>query len=145
MCHSSVAIDGSGLLLTIELTFYAALPAYAWLVARLTRAMRLRTWMAAELALLAALSAISVLAEFSQSQPAPAWVSGSVLGFVFWFALGMGMAVASVGLAGARPGPRMQMVLRTAPALLWALAGALYRPPSVGQTATSAHGPMLRS
>lgn len=112
--------------LVVELTFYIALPLYAWLVARLTRGLRVRTWIATELAALAALSAISMLVQYSGSGTAPAWVGGSVLGYVFWFALGMGMAIVSVGVAGARPGPKTRTILRRAALPLWALAVALY-------------------
>jgi peptidoglycan/LPS O-acetylase OafA/YrhL len=112
--------------LTVEATFYLALPIYAWLAAGLTRGMRLRTWIATELSLLAVLSAGSIVAQFSGSHLPPAWLGGSVLGFVFWFALGMGMAIVSVGLSGARLGPRARRMLRNASAPLWVLAGAIY-------------------
>ena len=112
--------------LVVEATFYIALPIYAWLVGRLTRGLGVRAWMATELLLLAALSAVSVTVQFAGSGSVSAWVSGSVLGYVYWFALGMGMAIVSVGLTGARPAPGTAKILRRAPAVLWALALALY-------------------
>jgi peptidoglycan/LPS O-acetylase OafA/YrhL len=112
--------------LVVELTFYIALPLYAYVVARLTRGLRVRAWIVTELALLAALSAISMIVQFSGSGTAPAWFGASALGYVFWFALGMGMAIISVGLSDIRPGPRVQTMLRRAPLALWALAAGGY-------------------
>jgi peptidoglycan/LPS O-acetylase OafA/YrhL len=104
--------------LVVEVTFYAVLPAYALLVARLTRRMSVRGWMVCELLLLAALSALSVLLEFPGSGSPPGWISGSLIAYMYWFALGMAMAIASVALADSAPRPR--------PELLWLLAAAIY-------------------
>jgi len=83
--------------LTVELTFYLALPAYAlataWLVARSRR-----PWVAIELALLAALAVASVIAGYVAA--APTVVANSLAAYMLWFGLGMGLAVASVATEG---------------------------------------------
>ena len=86
--------------LVIEVTFYAALPLWAYAVARLTDRVGARHWIRVELLALAAMSAVSVALGYVIFDPVPDWIDGSVVGYGYWFALGMGMAVASVALAG---------------------------------------------
>ncbi|HSD75778.1 MAG TPA: acyltransferase [Solirubrobacteraceae bacterium] len=120
--------------LVVEVTFYAVLPLYVLLAARITRGAGVARWMWTELGLLALLSVVSLALHFAVLEPAPrSVVGGSVVGFAFWFALGMGMAVVSVALDG-----------RAAPArlgaghagLLWLGAAALYVALSVALPAT---------
>jgi peptidoglycan/LPS O-acetylase OafA/YrhL len=82
-----------------ELTFYLALPVLAVLVERLTRGLRVRNWVIAQTAVLAGLSAASLLYQYL-AYPTPNWVGWTVLGNVVWFSLGMGLAVASVLWSG---------------------------------------------
>jgi len=56
----------------------------------------------------------------------PAWISGSVVGYCLWFAIGMGMAVASVAVEGGIRAPRAIHALGARPGALWALALAAY-------------------
>ena len=99
--------------LVAEVTFYAVLPLYVLLAARVARGRSVRGWMRAELLLLAALSAISLALRFLLVDQGSPWVDGTLIGYVFWFALGIGLAVASVELEGSerQPAPRNAGVL----------------------------------
>ena len=113
--------------LVVELTFYLVLPVYAVVIGRLTRRLPPRRWLTVELVVLASLSVLSVLIQYVVLDSVPTWFSGSVLGYVLWFALGMGMAVVSA--ASAQAGPRVTRVcgwVGSRPLLLWAIAAAGY-------------------
>jgi peptidoglycan/LPS O-acetylase OafA/YrhL len=112
--------------LVVEVTFYLILPAYAVATARLTRELSVRSWMCAEVLLLATLSALSVLLQFVVLNPAPRWLGSSVLGYVYWFALGMSMAVASVALHSRQRQPWLVRWLGAHPEALWLTAVAAY-------------------
>jgi peptidoglycan/LPS O-acetylase OafA/YrhL len=113
--------------LVIEMTFYAALPLYVVVADRLARGRSVQSWMRAELLLLAVAAAISVLARFALLHgDALAWTGGSVAGFVFWFALGMGLAIASVGLEHRRTQPGLIRLVVSRPLVPWAAALAGY-------------------
>jgi peptidoglycan/LPS O-acetylase OafA/YrhL len=114
---------GAGWTLCIEVTFYAALPVFAWLAARLGTGRRSLRGDVALLVVLGA-GALAFRAHFSAFSDL-ATVS-TLPGTFFWFALGMGLAVATVderavafvAAAGARrPGW---------PALAWTLALVLF-------------------
>lgn len=113
--------------LVIELTFYAALPIYAVVAARLLRNLRLMSWMIAELVLLGGLSAVSVLLRFTTVTPISSpWIATSVLGSIFWFALGMGLAVASVGLGPGQRRTGIPTVIPLHSGFSWIVAGVVY-------------------
>lgn len=112
--------------LGVDLSFYIALPFYAALAALLARGRETRSWMRAELALLAVLAALSLLlgsAPFNLRDED--WFKFSLLGNFYWFALGLAIAVASVAY---RP-DRLPWLLRFAaarPGLCWAGGAAIY-------------------
>jgi peptidoglycan/LPS O-acetylase OafA/YrhL len=112
--------------LVVEATFYVALPLYAAAVARMTRSLSLRAWVAAQAALLAGLSAVSVALQFGVFDPAPRWLTGSVAGYVLWFSVGLGVAVGSA----VWPELRWRRAARARrwplPELAWLLATAIY-------------------
>lgn len=112
--------------LVVELTFYAVLPAYAFAAGRLSRRLSVRAWMATQLGLLLALAALSVALQFVVLNPVPGWLTGSVAGYVFWFALGMGTAVASVRFGGGERRPWLLRGLAARPEVAWLLAFAAY-------------------
>ena len=113
--------------LVVEVTFYAALPLYVVAAAHLARGRSVRYWMRLELLLLAGLSIVSVLLNFVVlGGTARSWVAPSVIGYVFWFALGMGLAVASVGLEHRKRQPAMIRLVTSWPLIPWALAFAAY-------------------
>ncbi len=113
--------------LVVEVTFYAALPLYVVAAAWLTRGLSVAGWMRVELLLLAALSAISVTVHMILlDAPTTSWWGGTVIGYVFWFALGMGLAVASVALERRERQPRVVRLLGSRPLVPWLGALAAY-------------------
>jgi peptidoglycan/LPS O-acetylase OafA/YrhL len=112
--------------LVVELTFYLVLPLYAMAMAALTRRTGLRGWMLAELVVLSVLSALSVVLQYVVLDPLPRWFGTSVAGYVLWFALGMGLAVASVGFGAAERPPWVLRLVAARPGLVWGLAAAGY-------------------
>jgi peptidoglycan/LPS O-acetylase OafA/YrhL len=113
--------------LVIEMTFYAALPLYALAAAHLARGRSVRSWVRLELLLLAVLSVVSVVLHFVVADDtARSWLTRSVIGYVYWFALGMGLAVASVGLERRERQPAMIRLVASRPLIPWALALAAY-------------------
>lgn len=112
--------------LVVEFSFYAALPLWFLLSERLAKASRGRAWIARELALLAVLSVVSVVVHFGLSGGGvSSLVGGTVLGYVLWFALGMGMAVCSVALEG-RERPRVVELIGRHPGPIWLAALGIY-------------------
>jgi peptidoglycan/LPS O-acetylase OafA/YrhL len=113
--------------LTAEVTFYAVLPIYAAITSRIARGRDARGWMRAELTLLAGLAAVSV---FLNVPPASLlddpWFRFSFLGHFYWIALGLALAVLSVGLQGRGALPRPLRVATSRPALPWVGALAIY-------------------
>ena len=113
--------------LVVEVTFYAALPLYALLAARLLRGLARSAWLRAELLLLCALSALSLIVTLTDLTPISSpWIDASVLGFVYWFALGMGLAVVSVALGGRWREGRISRLVGARPELPWLLAAGIY-------------------
>ena len=90
--------------LTVEMTFYLALPVYAAVTALLARARSVRRWVGLELAFLAFLGGLSLFLHgppFSLSDHA--WFRFSFAGHMFWIALGLAFAVLSVRYRGGGP------------------------------------------
>ena len=113
--------------LAVEMTFYLVLPLYVLLAARLARGRTVRSWMRLELLLLAALAATSVALDAGNVDPgARSWVGGSVVGFMLWFALGMGMAVVSVGFHGRESESSLIRFVTGSPLVPWLGAAAIY-------------------
>lgn len=81
--------------LVAEVTFYAALPLYVLLAERLTCRQGRRNWAISQAVLLTGLSGASVLVQYVVLDPAPDWFGWSVVGNVYWFSLGMGLAIVS--------------------------------------------------
>jgi peptidoglycan/LPS O-acetylase OafA/YrhL len=114
--------------LVTEATFYAALPLYVVATAHLARGGMVRPWMRLELLLLAVVSALSVVLHFvvSEGGTEGSWLTASVIGFAFWFALGMAMAVASVGVERRERQPALIRLVASRPLIPWALALGAY-------------------
>lgn len=112
--------------LVVELTFYATLPFWFLLTERLTRGRPVRVWVPLELALLAILSAASVVIHFGIAHGGVhSVIGGTVIGYGLWFALGMGLAIVSVALDG-KPRPEWVRVVADRPWLPWLGAAAVY-------------------
>ena len=112
--------------LVVEVTFYAVLPAYAFIMAGVTKRISVRAWFRVELLVLSALSCLSVAFQFGPLSPAPSWVAFSVVGYFYWFALGMGMAVASVRFAHVERQPWWIRCVGAYPHLVWLAALVAY-------------------
>ena len=109
--------------LVVEATFYLALPLYALVTQYLLGGRRTSTWLQAELALLAFLSAGSMLLQFViyDGFPPPL-VGGSLLSFGLWFAIGMALALISVAIDGSERPPPLWAWLEDHPGSVWAVA-----------------------
>jgi peptidoglycan/LPS O-acetylase OafA/YrhL len=113
--------------LVIEVTFYAALPLYVLAAAHLARGRSVQSWMRLELLLLAGLSMLSVVLHYVVADvTVRSWLTASVIGYGLWFALGMGLAVVSVGLEGRERQPAVIRLVVSRPLIPWALAFAAY-------------------
>ena len=114
--------------LVAEVTFYALLPVYALAVFALTRGLERRTWMRAELGILAVLAAVSVFFRFVSpggGTPSP-WVTNTALGYWLLFAIGMGLAVVSVAVHGSERHPALVRAAASKPIVPWLVAIAAY-------------------
>jgi peptidoglycan/LPS O-acetylase OafA/YrhL len=114
--------------LTVEMTFYIMLPFYALLTERIARGRNLRSWIRAELLLIAAFSAASVLV--GALLPAvrdASWFRFSFLAHFLWLGLGLAAAVISVAYHNRRQElPGLLRLAADHPGACWALALAIW-------------------
>ena len=113
--------------LGIEVLFYIALPFFAAGTAALASLFGKRHWVAVELSVLAVLTAVSLYIQ--RSVPLTDLhqiLFYSPIGRGWWFALGMGLAVASVWAQLQPREPRAVRWVGSHPNLWWLLGGALY-------------------
>ena len=108
-----------------EVVFYALLPLYALILAlpRLRRSPR--TVIVAEAVVLGSLAALAVVFGHSFG-PADSFLSRTIVGTFDWFAIGMGLAVASVVLAESTTRHRLVSLVERRPTLLWLAAAATW-------------------
>jgi peptidoglycan/LPS O-acetylase OafA/YrhL len=119
---------GAAWSLCIEAAFYVALPLWALLMARVQRGRSSRSMVRIEVAALLTVSLVSIAARTL------AWrtyghqtdVDISLLGNADWFAYGMGLALASVALAGRERDSRIVRVVSDRAWVPWALAAFLW-------------------
>ena len=109
--------------LCVEMSFYLVLPIWALGIARLLRGRPARTQIRAEAIALGALAlaSLALRAAFFDADHSSLWLV-TLPAFLDWFAVGMGLALASVALAGREP---RAAVLRR-PWLAWAGAAACF-------------------
>jgi peptidoglycan/LPS O-acetylase OafA/YrhL len=119
---------GAAWSLAIEASFYVALPIWALLMARVQRGRPARTMVRIEIAALLAISLFSIgwrtiafAVHGTQSR-----VDILLLGNADWFAYGMGLALATVVLAGRERESRVVRVIADHAWLPWALAAFLW-------------------
>jgi peptidoglycan/LPS O-acetylase OafA/YrhL len=112
--------------LGIDMTFYVLLPLYAALAALLVRGRDRRGWMGIEFALLALLAAGSlILGGPPLDLRGENWFRYSALGHLYWFALGMALAVISVAYTR-KTLPRAIRAAADRPGLCWAAGLGIY-------------------
>ena len=112
--------------LGVDMTFYLLLPFYSALTALLARGRDARSWVRTELLLLAFLGAASLILGgpplYLRSHD---WFRFTALGHMYWFALGLGLAVVSV-LDWRNGLPRLIRAAASRPELCWVAAAAIY-------------------
>ena len=109
--------------LCVEMSFYLVLPLWALGAARLLRGRPRPTQIRAEAVALGvvAVASLALRAAFFRSDRGSLWLV-TLPAFLDWFAVGMGLALASAALAGREP--RIALVRR--PWLAWAAAAACF-------------------
>jgi peptidoglycan/LPS O-acetylase OafA/YrhL len=113
--------------LTIEVIFYALLPFFALGMARLTSRLREGRWLTVELAVLAALTGVSVWIQgFHVHSSVMPYLFYSPLGRAWWFGLGMALAALSVWIEQRGAAPAAVRWVARHPELPWGMALALY-------------------
>ncbi|MFL5822925.1 MAG: acyltransferase family protein [Solirubrobacteraceae bacterium] len=113
---------GAAWTLCIEVTFYAALPLFAFLAARLGAWVSMRV----DVLMLVVLAAASLAFRGHYGSFVQAEKVSTLAGTFFWFALGMGLAIASVALEGREPAPGQGGLPRRWPVLSWGAAVLLF-------------------
>lgn len=126
--------------LSIEVAFYALLPLLALGTHRLLAHRARRAQLRAEAAVLVGLALASVACQVWTLHTAPrlGWLNTTVAATFAWFAMGMGLAVASVALAGRERDRSVARAVVDHPSACWAAAGALYAGLSLWLPATAA-------
>jgi peptidoglycan/LPS O-acetylase OafA/YrhL len=109
--------------LCVELTFYALLPLFAWLVARLAGVLPVAAWWQAELAAVAAFGGAGIALCLPLVVSAwPTWLATTLAMTTSWFAVGMGLAVLSVAAERGGTARRVQTRMADRGGLLWLAA-----------------------
>ena len=112
--------------LGVDMSFYVLLPFWVGLSALIARGRDTRSWMRIELALLALIAAASLILggpPFDLREHD--WFIYSALGHMYWFALGLAIAVVSVVYWQEGP-PRPLRAAAARPELCWAGAASIY-------------------
>lgn len=113
--------------LATEVSFYLLLPVLAAFVARLAQSLPHRPWWLAELWLLVPLGLSAfVTAALAGRHVVPSWLGTTLAGTGTWFAVGMGLAVASVELERRGGRERWAEFVRARSGLVWAAAAVIF-------------------
>jgi peptidoglycan/LPS O-acetylase OafA/YrhL len=102
--------------LSVEVTFYCALPLFAFLMARISRGDR---WLLVEIATLWSLAIAGAIYQLNASLY-------TIIGTFDWFTVGMTLAAISVWVAEDHRLPRALASLASRPTLCWAVAAVAY-------------------
>jgi peptidoglycan/LPS O-acetylase OafA/YrhL len=111
--------------LCVEIAFYLALPFVAVALGRLARNWDARTRVRRELVLLAAVAAASIALRYVSVENGST-VANTLPAMLYWFALGMGLALVSAAIQGGWRLPQPLRVLAERPALCWAGAAVAF-------------------
>ena len=118
---------GQAWTLAVEASFYVLLPFYALALGALTRRFAPRRTLAVEVTVLGALSVGSLVLRWYIHHTSHSQVLlFTILCTFFWFALGMGLAVASAAWHGRESRPGVIGLVERAPSLWWAAALGLF-------------------
>ena len=113
--------------LAVEASFYVLLPFYALALGALTRRFAPRRTLAVEVTVLGALSVGSLVLRWYIHHTSHSQVLlFTILCTFFWFALGMGLAVASAAWHGRESRPGVIGLVERAPSLWWGAALGLF-------------------
>ncbi len=113
--------------LAVEASFYVLLPFYALALGALTRRFAPRRTLAVEMTVLGALSVGSLVLRWYIHHTSHSQVLlFTILCTFFWFALGMGLAVASAAWHGRESRPGVIGLVERAPSLWWGAALGLF-------------------
>jgi peptidoglycan/LPS O-acetylase OafA/YrhL len=121
--HTSIRGLGVAWTLCVEVAFYAVLPFYAATTRRATRRLGASARVRFQLALLAVLAVGSIVLRVVDQGTV---MQNSLLTHFYWFALGMGLAVASVAFHGRDALPRAIRIVIARPSLCWLAALLTY-------------------
>jgi peptidoglycan/LPS O-acetylase OafA/YrhL len=116
--------------LAIEISFYAALPLIVLLMERPFMGRTRRAKIRSELAMLAVLAvgaiAFRIVVRATDSGVPDSNLYFTLLGNFDWFVLGMGLALASVVIAGMERTPAIVRLIERRPSLAWLVAAVLF-------------------
>ncbi len=124
-------VQGCGLVqtwsLAIEVSFYVALPLFAFLMGQMTARRSRRTWLGWETFVLVGFSVLSMFVNLgSLAHPRFQWLHSSIFANFSWFAIGMGLAVASVALSDREERSRLIRLVVRWPSVTWVSAAGLF-------------------
>jgi peptidoglycan/LPS O-acetylase OafA/YrhL len=116
--------------LAIEISFYAALPLIVLLMERpfmgRTRGAKIRSELAMLAVLLVAAIAFRIVVRATDSGVPDSNLYFTLIGNFDWFVLGMGLALASVVIAGMERTPAIVRLIERRPSLAWLVAAVLF-------------------
>jgi peptidoglycan/LPS O-acetylase OafA/YrhL len=116
--------------LAIEISFYAALPLIVLLMERpfmgRTRSAKIRSELAMLAVLAVAAIAFRIVVRATDSGVPDSNLYFTLIGNFDWFVLGMGLALASVVIAGTERTPAVVRLIERRPSLAWLVAAVLF-------------------
>ena len=112
--------------LCVEVTFYLALPFFAMAMQRLLGRLSVRRAVGYELAILAVLGLASLAFRVFAREQGVGWLGNTLPGCLYWFGLGMGIAVVSAAAQHSGGRPRTFELIGRFPLLCWLTAAVLY-------------------
>jgi peptidoglycan/LPS O-acetylase OafA/YrhL len=112
--------------LCVEVTFYLMLPFFAMAMQRLLGRLSVERAVGYELAILAVLGLASLAFRVFAREQGVGWLGNTLPGFLYWFGLGMGIAVVSAAAQHSGGRPRTFELIGRFPSLCWLTAAVLY-------------------